>query len=81
MEEHTEKRFRQLIFAILVFGPTTASVLLASWLQRTIPGVPTLLEYVLLSLPSLVVVAILFAFKPQVMAWFRRIDNKGRRDE
>jgi hypothetical protein len=76
MQEHTEKRFQQLVFAILIFGPLTASLLLANWLQQIIPGLPTLLEYLLFSIPSLAIVAILYAFKPQVMAWFRKIDNK-----
>lgn len=78
MQEHAEKRFNQLVFAILIFGPLTASLLLSNWLQRTIPGIPTLLEYILLSLPALILVAILYAFKPQMMAWFRKIDKKGR---
>jgi hypothetical protein len=79
MQEHAEKRFNQLVFAILIFGPLTASLLLANWLKRTIPGIPTLLEYILLSFPALVVVVILYAFKPRVMAWFRKIDKKGQK--
>lgn len=81
MQEHTEKRFQQLVFAILIFGPLTASLLLANWLQQMIPGIPTLLEYLLFSIPSLVIVAILYAFKQQVMAWFRKIDNKKQPSE
>ncbi len=81
MQEHTEKRFQQLVFAILIFGPLTASLLLANWLQQMMPGIPTLLEYLLFSIPSLVIVAILYAFKPQVMAWFRKIDTKKEKQE
>ena len=81
MQEHTEKRFQQLVFAILIFGPLTASLLLADWLQQMIPGIPTLLEYLLFSIPSLAIVAILYAFKQQVMAWFRKIDNKKQPSE
>lgn len=76
MEERMEKRFLQLVFAILVFGPTMTSVLMANWFQKVIPGIPTLLEYVLLSLPAVIVVVILFAYKPRVVAWLRRIDKR-----
>jgi cation transporter-like permease len=78
MEEDTENRFLQVVFAILVFGPTMANVLMADWLQRMLPGLPTLLEYALLSLPALLVVAILFAYKPRVVAWLRKIDERRR---
>lgn len=81
MDDHTERRFRELVFVILAFGPTIASFFLARWLQRTIPGLPTLLEYALLSLPALVVAAILFAFKPRVLAWFRTIDQKREEEQ
>ncbi len=79
MQEHAEKRFNQLVFAILIFGPLTASLLLANWLQRMIPGISALLEYILLSFPALALVAILYVFKPRMLAWFRKIDKKGQK--
>jgi hypothetical protein len=75
VKQRAEERFRWLLVALAIFLPTMTDVLLSNWLHRTFPSLPTILEYVLIPLPALIVVLLLYRYRAPIVKWFESRDR------
>ena len=74
-EQRAQERFRWLLVVVAVFLPTITDILLSDWLHRTFPSLPTLMEYVLIPLPALIIVLIMYRYRAPIVKWFKSRDR------